>query len=392
MSPSRLGKGVPVNVRYLLLSAYNIGGAVRSLTNQANALAAEGHDVELVSVYRHKAQMPFALDPRVSVRVLIDQRARRIRRPVHVVLGRRPSRVVPLEEARYRSFNLATDVVIRRYLGGLRDGVVVTGRPGMNVQLARYGPPGVVKVGEDHLNFRRYRPTVVAAIKEWYPRLDAVAVLTAATAADYRRALGPAVRVERIPNMLPTTERRRSSLDGKVIIAAGRLARQKGFDLLLDAFAPVARDHPDWELRVFGGGKLYDDLARQVAGHGLTDQVRLMGRTTHLDDELAAASIFVLSSRFEGFPMVVLEAMAHGLPVVAFDCHTGPGDILTDGWDGILVPPRDVTALATRIRELVENPARRHELGEHATQTVRTYDSSRVVAQWTSLFTELGAR
>src|SRR5690606_6883976 len=148
----------------------------------------------------------------------------------------------------------------------------------------------------------------------------------------------------------------RARMESTVIVAAGRLQRQEGFDLLIDAFAPVARRNPTWQLRVFGGGKLHDDLVTRIAGHRLTDQVHLRGRTTRLHEEMAAASMFVLSSRFEGFPMVLLEAMAHGLPVVAFDCHTGPRDILTDGWDGVLVPPRDVDALSDAIATLVADP------------------------------------
>lgn len=381
-----------MKVRFLMLSALHMGGAIRSLVNQANALAAAGHDVELVSIYRTRKRSVFPIDPRIKKRFLINRRKGPLHRPVHATLGKMPSRLVPPEEARYKAFSLATDLVIRRYLSRLSGGVMITGRPATTLMLARYAPPDVVRIGQDHLSFNRYKGSLLESMHKWYPQLDAVTVLTEGTAQDYRNSFGPALRVERVPNMLPTTQAERSPLDSKVIVAAGRLTWQKGFDLLVKAYAPLAREHPDWELRIFGGsGYMKDRLTSQITELGLDGKVRLMGKTKHLDQEMAGASMFVLSSRFEGFPMVVLEAMTHGLPVVAYDCHTGPADMLTHGEDGLLVPPRDVHALTKSIDELIVDADRRRRLGARAAESVTRYDSTRVGQQWTDLFTDLGA-
>jgi glycosyltransferase involved in cell wall biosynthesis len=174
-----------------------------------------------------------------------------------------------------------------------------------------------------------------------------------------------------------------------VVVAAGRLVHQKGFDLLLDAFQRVAARHPDWQLWIFGGGERRDALAAQVERLGITGRAHLKRTTDHLDEQFAAASIFVLSSRFEGLPMVLLEAMTAGLPVVAFDCPTGPAQVITHGGSGLLARPEDVEGLAAGICELIENPVRRRAMGAAALRDVERFSITSVRRRWEELFADL---
>jgi glycosyltransferase involved in cell wall biosynthesis len=151
----------------------------------------------------------------------------------------------------------------------------------------------------------------------------------------------------------------------------------------------VARRHPGWTLRIYGGGPERAALQAQIESEGMAGRIELMGPTRQLGRALAEASVFVLSSRFEGFGLVILEAMSAGLPVVSFDCPRGPAEIITSGRDGTLVPPEDVPALADALDELVADAARRRAYGAAALQTAAAYDQREIGARWDALLDSL---
>jgi glycosyltransferase involved in cell wall biosynthesis len=378
-----------VKIRYLLLNAYGIGGTIRTVINQANALARD-HDVELVSVFRTRQDPKFPIDPRVRVRVLADERGPRWRHPVRTALRARRSALIPPREARYAVFNRFSDRRIVRYLRSLEGGVLVGTRPGLNLLVARFAPPGVVRVAQEHMHLRSHKPDVAAEIARWYPRLDAVVTLTAADAAEYAAVLDHCrTRLATIPNALPDDAPPLAALDSKIIVAGGRLTRQKGFDLLIEAFAAVAEKHPDWQLRIYGDGKERAALQQLIHRLHLYNHVFLMGGTTALQEEFAKGAIFVLSSRAEGFGMVLIEAMSTGLPVISFDCPNGPAEIIAHERDGLLVPHGDVAALVGAVERLITDTALRHELSAAALAAVRRYAMAEIKPEWERLFTDL---
>jgi glycosyltransferase involved in cell wall biosynthesis len=388
-----------VKIRYLLHNAYGGGGTIRSVVNQANALCDE-HDVEIASVYRTGDKTVFEIDPRVRLVPLTELRetgARRTDRPGQrsrlANKARRFRNLLPhRHDSRYRNWDPLVDLTIIRYLRSCRDGVLITTRPALNLLSAWFGSRRVIRIGQEHMNLDTYRPPLRAAILRAYPRLDAVAVLTEHDRNTYRAALGDrAVRLERIPNGIPPWPLPPAALESKVLVAAGRLVRQKGFDLLIAAFATVSARHPDWQLRIFGWGAKRPKLAAQIADLGLTGRVKLEGPTRRLDEELAAASGYVLSSRFEGLPMVLLESVTAGVPAVAFDCPTGPREIIDDGRNGLLVPPQDVAALADGMIRLIENPAERRAMGAAARADSSRFSMATVRHDWERLFAELAA-
>jgi glycosyltransferase involved in cell wall biosynthesis len=195
--------------------------------------------------------------------------------------------------------------------------------------------------------------------------------------------------VERVPNGLPPSGAPRASLDAKVVIAAGRLTRQKGFDRLLRVWKLVADRHPDWELRIYGSGSGKRKLRRQIRRSGISSTARLMGFTPRLHEAFTEASLYVMSSRREGFPMVLLEAMQAGLPVASYDCPTGPRDIVREGVDGHVVPNGDREALAAAMSGLMADTERRKAFGAAAVENAAQYDVARVAERWEMLFEEL---
>ena len=168
------------------------------------------------------------------------------------------------------------------------------------------------------------------------------------------------------------------------------LSRQS-FDRLLRAWAMLAPDHPDWSVEIFGGGVEHDALEARVQRFGLGRSVRLRGHSPKLMEELTRASLFTMTSRKEGFPMVLLEAMSVGLPVVAYDCPTGPRDIVSDGVDGYVVPDGRTRLMAEALGRLMDDDDRRRRFGDAALEKVKRYELEAIAAGWEELFGELAA-
>jgi len=178
----------------------------------------------------------------------------------------------------------------------------------------------------------------------------------------------------------------------RFLVAMGRLGLEKGFDILLNAFSTIARRHPQWYLTVFGDGPLRGELEVQVKTLKLANQVNFAGEVADSFSALCGADLFVLPSRFEGFPNVLLEAMACGLPVVSFDCPSGPRHIIRHGVDGILVPPEDEVELAVVLDRLMSNSDERNRLASRAPEVLGTFGLDKILLLWEQLFENLLSR
>lgn len=178
--------------------------------------------------------------------------------------------------------------------------------------------------------------------------------------------------------------------DARIIAGMGRLGPEKGFDLLIDSFSKVNAKHPDWHLVIFGEGRSRRELETRAISLGIQDKVHLVGLVLAARKYLAEADIFVLSSRHEGFPNVLLEAMACGLPVVSFDCNSGPGDIIRHEYDGLLVEPENALALEKAMTKLIEEPNHRRALARNAHGVTERFALPRIMGLWRQLIIENG--
>ena len=374
--------GDPRTVRVLLLHAYGMGGTIRTTLNLLEALGAT-RPVEVLSLVRRRDEPFFALPAGVAVHDVDDQR----RGGAAARLARRlPSLLVHPDDYAYAWSSLATDAALVRRLRALPPGVLITTRPAFNLLAARLAAPGTRVVAQEHMNFHAHRGALTRDLRRGYRRLHALAVLTEEDRRDYADLLGSGgPPVIRIPNAVTRLDGPLAALDAPVVVAAGRLSSQKGFDLLIAAFEPVARAHPRWRLRIYGAGRERAALRRLIDERELYDHVFLMGPTQQLGEALSRASIFALSSRFEGFGMVIVEAMSKGLPVVSFDCPRGPREIIRDGVDGTLVPAGDVEGLSRALLELVDDEPQRRRYGAAALDNARRYDIEVVAASWQAL-------
>lgn len=378
-----------VPVTFLVFDACGGGGVARTVIALANRLS-ETHDVRLLSLFRRRDQPRFAVDPAVRTTWLVEDRRGAARRSAGLwerrrsaALAARPTRLRP--EVTEHAMSAATDRALARALGALPPGILVSTRPSLHLAAATWAPPHVALVGQDHLNFptRFANARQAVVLRHVLPRLDSWVVLTEADARDYA-------------NLLPTSQtpvtvlRNALSWDlppdpgprtSRTVVAAGRLAPEKGFDRLVDAWGPVAEAHPGWVLDIHGEGALRRSLQQRIDRAGLTEVVRLRGYADDIGRVFAEAALFVMSSRREGFPMVLLEAMSTGLPLVAMDCPRGPGEIVTPT-NGRLVPDGDVPALTGALVSLLDDPALRQSLGARARHDAEAYLPEVVTDQW----------
>jgi glycosyltransferase involved in cell wall biosynthesis len=259
---------------------------------------------------------------------------------------------------------------------------------------------GSKKIGELHVNRRNYRNIKDVGsnvfkrlfVKFWarnllthLRQLETMVVLTDNALDDWPELNN----VIKIPDPLPFRLDAKSFLSQKRVISIGRYEFDKGNDLLLCVWAEVEKQMPEWHLDIYGDG-FREPFQRLMGQLGIdTSHCHLFGPTSDVKQEYLNSSVFVLPSRFEGFGLVLIEAMACGVPVVSFDCENGPRSIITDGVDGFLISPFDVEAFAEKVIMLMKDEELRREMGENARRSAEKYDIDKVGPQWKQLFDEL---
>ncbi|OIJ68053.1 glycosyltransferase family 4 protein [Streptomyces mangrovisoli] len=378
-----------MKITFLIHNVYGIGGTIRTTVNLAAALADE-HEVTIVSMLRHRARPRFAIDPRVTVVPLVDNRPSSP--DASDELHRRPARVFPAAEKRYKQYSRLTDRRAEEYLRDCDADVVIGTRPGLNVYLARFAPAGALRIAQEHLTHDTHTDRLRTRLARHYRTLDAVITTTEADAAVYRKKMRlPGVRVLAIPNSVPDPGPAPAQERPPVIAAAGRLVRAKRFDLLIDAFTDVAAKFPDWSLRIYGAGNDKQRLQDLIDEQGLGERARLMGAVSPIEAEFHQASVVASASDAESFGMTLVEAMRCGTPVVATDCPLGPAEIVHDGVDGRLVPMGDRDALAAALCDLIADEPVRLRMGEAARTAARRFDPAHIARAYDGLLTELSA-
>ena len=226
--------------------------------------------------------------------------------------------------------------------------------------------------------------------RDWYFRkvedqADIVVTLTPGDAHEWNRAK----KVQVIPNFSVMPTEKLSNVQAKRVIAVGRLEWVKGYDRLLSAWKIVIEKHPDWHLDIFGNGTLEKELKEQQNKLGLEDRMTIHPATAHINEEYSNSSILVLTSHFEGFSLVILEAMQTGVPCVSFDCPYGPSSLINDNIDGFLVPDGNIRMLASRLSQLIEDEKKRKEFSRTALEKSTIYSVDKVMLQWNELFNNL---
>jgi glycosyltransferase involved in cell wall biosynthesis len=388
----------------LAISSLMGGGAERVAVNMANYWAAKGWSITILTDSQGTRPPAYDISAQVVHRDLAFSReAGRCLpdRETVVALGSVFAGSVPAE-LQVLLYNLDLVAQLRNAIRDTRPEAIISFLDLTNVRvlLATTGLNLPVIVSEHSDPFHNHIGAGMDLLRcRLYPRARWVVALTGESKRFFSAINGVRCRV--IPNpVLPAagdapkalTNEARNHQEGMVLMGMGRLSHEKGFDLLLRAFAIVARDHPSWSLEVWGEGPLRDWLGELAGALGLSDRVRFPGFTRTPSLAMSRADLFALSSLCEGFSNVLCEAMASGLPVVSFDCPSGPRHIIRDGIDGLLVPARDTSALARALSRLMADESERKQLAASASEVVDRFAIHKIMGMWEELLLDHPSR
>jgi len=368
--------------RRLLIVIYSMsgGGAERVTANLANYWALRGWEIMVVTLASDRLDY-YELHPTIK-RVYLDLAGESANLPV----------------ALWQNFRRVA--ALRRVLRKFEPDVALGMMTAANVLLALASLGSrVPTVGSEHVH-----PPAFPIGRAWeqlrrstYGLLQAVVSLTTETA-EWLKANTGARNITVIPNAAPWPLPVQSPVikpnevcprGRHMLLAVGRLEYEKGFDLLLEAFAPLARKYPDWDLAILGEGSLRSSLDGNVRTARLRDRVFLPGHVGNLLDWFERAEIYVMSSRCEGFGNTLAEALAHAVPAVSFDCPSGPRHIIRHNVDGLLVPVGDLPSLKGALDRLMSDSALRQRFSARAVEARNRFSLERIANLWEGLFEEV---
>lgn len=374
-----------MKIYYIYTAIVTKGGADRVIVEKANWLAEHGHEIAIVTDTQLGRGPAFPLSPKVK---LID---------LAIDFSKEYGHSFPIRIWMYYKLMHQYRKKMKALLMQDRPDIVIS-TLGRDISFITKIQDGSKKMGEAHttkhfirnfhlledknilfkyltIYFRRNMDRQVS-------KLDALVVLTNQDKADWEHLLPVYV----IPNSFPFYPDVSSTCENRQAIIVGRYNSAKGYNYLIDAWREVHKSYPEWIINIFGSGEYKEKVRKQINDYGLQDVVIMNDPTDNIMEEYLKSSIYVMSSVFEGFAMVLLEAMACGLPCVSFDCPYGPRNVITDGEDGFLVDYLNSKALADSICKLIENEALRKQMGKNGRNNVLRYSRESIMPQWISLF------
>lgn len=373
-----------MRIVYCIAGTRHSGGMERVLANKANWLVAHGHDVSIVTTDQHGEESYFKMDSRIRHYDLgINYEDNNGKAFLNKLCK------YPFKQWKHRRRlselikRLRPDVAISMFcneaslMPSINDGSAKV----LEIHFSRfkrlqYGRKGIWRIA-DRLRSHHDIKTVSS--------FDKFIVLTE----EDRNYWGELPNIAVIPNAVTLKVSPCYNATSRKVIAVGRLDYQKGFERLVKAWKPVAVKHTDWQLHIYGDGRMRNELVEMITEFGLQETIFIHKPTPEIVDRYMESSFLVMSSRYEGLPMVLIEAQTCGLPIVSFDCKCGPKDIIDNGQNGLLVKEGDITSLSEAILSLIENPAVRAEMSAASKKKASLFDEDVIMNRWVRLFQSL---
>lgn len=373
-----------MKIVYNIAGTYNSGGMERVLANKANWLVNRGYEVVIVTTDQRGEKPFFSIDKRIKCYDLgINYEENNGKSFLDKLIH------YPFKQWKHKKRltallkSLNADVVVSMFcndasfISSIKDG----SKKVLEIHFSRfkrlqYGRKGIWKLADE------YRSKQDLKIAESFDRF---VVLTE----EDKEYWGDLKNLCVIGNARSFVASQPAKLDNKKVIAVGRYSHQKGFERLIVAWHRVCQQMDGWTLHLVGDGELRKELQMQIEGLNLRDKIILGKAETDMLSVYQSASVLAMSSRYEGLPMVLLEAQAVGLPIVSFACKCGPKDVIEDGVDGFLVEEGDVDALAEKLLQLMKDEKMRKRMGASAFARSERYAEERIMKQWTDLFDDV---
>lgn len=362
----------------LIIATLEAGGAERTITQMGNYWVKKHWEVSIVTLTGSNSKPHYFLDARIN----------------HVPLD-----IIQNSTTIFQAIknNIRRIRVLKKALKSIPSDIIISFGDKTNILalIALFGSKKRIIISE------RSNPLLQPIGRGWniareclYRTSEQVVIQTKQAASCYSSQVRKNITIIPNPIDLPDEfnekliEEKPDRLRKNTIAAMGRFTSEKGFDFLIQAFSIVAPKYPDWVLKLWGKGPLQSDLSKQVQSLNLEERILFCGQTRQPFKALQSSDMFVLSSRWEGFPNVLLEAMSCGLPVVSFDCPFGPSQIIRTGINGILVPCGDVQGLAKAMDCLMGDDNLRSDLALKAQEVVEQYSLPKIMKMWEGIISE----
>ncbi len=371
-------------IYFLCYDIYGIGGTVRTIINISNYLQENGYNINIISIRQTHDKPKLKLSSNVTIIPLQDFRKKKVDEKILSLLHRKilqkfPTTIFHSDEDLYNRFTYYSDYTINKALSIIEDGaIVISTMSSLNIYLAKNKSKLTknILIGQEHKLLAVHSKSLQNEIKKSYNKLDALMVLTNSDALTYMEFISKnKILIQPNSTLIPKST---STLNEKRIISIGRLHKVKEYDKLIMAFSLVHKKYPDWRLDIYGNGYERQNLEPLIDKLQLNKYITLHQEINDITPVMEKASIFALTSKYEGFGMVIIEANAHGLPVVAFNVLNGPSELISHD-NGILVEYPDIQKFANALNMLIQNTEKRKILGSNGREYIkRTFSTDRI--------------
>lgn len=354
------------HITFLISDIHFGGGGERVSTNMANYFVSQGNAVSIVSISHPKPHNSFFIDKHVKIDYLnINLNSR------YKLLGK-----------------IESIFAVRKYFSLVKSKTFVLAIGTYPALLLAMLPnlDCLIKIGCQHNSYSATKHLWFIFRFILFRRLNCLISLTSYDAPKLKK-LNKKVFI--IPNSIFFSPDEPAKLENKTILSIGRLDYLKGYDLLIEMFERYCTLNKDWKLRIIGDGPLLNQIKKIILEKGLSKRISLITKSNAIMDEYLDASIYVMTSRSEGLPMVLLEAQAFGIPIVAFDCETGPSEIIQNGINGYLISNFDIEAMIEKLTELCNDPFKRLEFGRNSLENIKRFNPEEIFNKWELVFREL---